>query len=71
MMKNIARHRIPLPVTWLERAGKVDKTSGIAEEVSYKKLGGGNSIFFHFHPEPLGKISNLTSIFFKGVETTN
>ena len=28
---NIARHRIPLPVTWLERAGKVDETSGIVE----------------------------------------
>ena len=33
-------------------------------------LGGGNSNIFYFHPY-LGKWSNLTSIFFKWVETTN
>ena len=36
------------------------------------KLGGGNSNIFYVHPENWGRlISNLTSIFFKGVETTN
>ena len=30
-------------------------------------LGGGNSNIFYFHPETLGKWSNLTSIFFKWV----
>jgi len=33
-------------------------------------LGGGFKHFENFHPY-LGKISNLTSIFFNGVETTN
>ena len=33
-------------------------------------LGGGFKHFL-FSPRKLGKISNLTSIFFKGVETTN
>ena len=33
-------------------------------------LVGGNSNILHFHPY-LGKISNLTSIFLKWVETTN
>ena len=37
---------------------------------SYLFLGGGNSNVFYFHPY-LGKWSNLTSIFFKRVETTN
>ena len=36
----------------------------------YTKLGDGNSNIFYFHPY-LGKIPILTSIFFKGVETTN
>ena len=27
-------------------------------------------VFFQFSPQKLGKMSNLTSIFFKGVETT-
>ena len=33
-------------------------------------LGGGNSKIFYFHPECLGKWSNLTSIFFKWVGST-
>ena len=33
-------------------------------------VGGFNYIFFYFHPY-LGKFSNLTSIFFRWVETTN
>ena len=37
----------------------------------YDYLGGGNSKIFLCSPRTLGKISNLTSIFFKGVETTN
>ncbi len=36
-----------------------------------KLLGGGFKYFFYFHPETWGKISNLTSIFFKWVETKN
>ena len=36
----------------------------------YDILGGGNSQIFYFHPY-LGKIPNLTIIFFRGVETTN
>ena len=34
-----------------------------------QQLGGGNSTIFYFHPY-LGKVPILTSIFFKGVETT-
>jgi len=34
-----------------------------------QKLGGGNSNFFYFHPY-LGKIPNLTSIFFRWVGST-
>ena len=39
---------------------------------NYKaSLGGGFTYFFIFHPEKLGKISNLTSIFFRRVEITS
>ena len=36
-----------------------------------QKLGGGNSNIFGIFTPYLGKISNLTSIFFKWVEITN
>ena len=44
------------------------------QKVTWKKLVGGGfkmfQIFFYSQPS-LGKISNLTSIFFRWVETTN
>ena len=45
------------------------KVSKYLEDSFHEILGGGNSNIF-FHPY-LGKWSKLTSIFFKGVETTN
>ena len=42
----------------------------LGEKHQPTKLGGGNSNIFYFHPY-LGRWSNLTSIFFKWVETTN
>ena len=49
---------------------------GFCHTISWQQIGGLWLIWlvvsniFYFHPY-LGKISNLTSIFFKGVETTN
>ena len=37
----------------------------------FMDLGGGFQIFFNVHPENWGTDPNLTSIFFRWVETTN
>ena len=47
------------------------RTHGAKETTDILNLGGGNSNIFLCSPRKLGKISNLTSIFFNWVETTN
>ena len=55
-------HRNPKPANW---------QVGEDVQLGFDFLGGGNSNIFWVSPRKLGKISSLTSIFFRWVETTN